>query len=81
MKKNYSKPEIVFESFKLSTSIAGTCTQQANSGDENSCEFTTPMGFTIFVSACTDESEFSVQDGEYGFCYDVPNDDKRVFAS
>jgi hypothetical protein len=82
MKKAYVKPTISFESFKMSSSIAGTCVLQANSGDPNSCEYTTSMGFVIFTAACTGKDEYSSQDGtEYGVCYDVPTADVKVFAS
>lgn len=69
MKKDYSKPAITFESFKLSTSIAGNCSQQPN--------LEASLGFNIFVTGC----EYTPQDGEFGFCYHNPDDDHRVFAS
>lgn len=77
MKKNYSKPTITFESFKLSTSIAGDCVHQATALDPNSCEFQTSMGFNIFVEKC----EFPSSDGENGVCYHNPTADLKVFAS
>lgn len=76
MKKNYSKPTITFESFKLSTSIAGDCVQKATLSNENSCEFEI-SGFKIFVEHC----EFSSSDGENDVCYHIPTADFKVFAS
>lgn len=76
MKKNYSKPTITFESFKLSTSIAGDCVHQATSLDPNSCEFEI-SGFNIFVEKC----KYSSSDGDYGVCYHNPTADSKVFAS
>ena len=39
MKRAYSKPEIFFESFKLSSSIANTCDGlKCNTGDPLTCE-------------------------------------------
>ncbi len=73
MKKNYSKPEIVFESFKLSTSIAGTCATKED-------PYEGAGGFIIFVtpSVC----DFTPQEDESsGICYQVPNEDIRMFAS
>ena len=76
MKKNYSKPEIVFESFKLSTSIAGTCELFGNQADPTNCEYDTGIG--IIFATC----EYSSQDGtEFGVCYDVPTGDPKVFGS
>lgn len=77
MKKEYVKPEIVFESFKMSTSIAGDCSLDATLADENSCEYKTDMGFKIFVSGC----EYESADGDYGVCYHQPTFDTKVFAS
>lgn len=43
MKKAYTKPELYFEDFMLSSNIAGTCGQfdfgKATSGDFNTCGF------------------------------------------
>jgi hypothetical protein len=48
MKKTYKKPEIVFESFKLSSSIATTCSEVI-SADINTCE--KEFGWDIFFGA------------------------------
>ena len=80
MKKAYIKPTLSFENFKLSTSIAGTCTLDGTSSDANSCGFDIGIGvvFITQLSGCVFES----QDGtEFGVCYDVPSADTRVFAS
>lgn len=80
MKKEYVKPTISFESFKLSTSVAGTCTLDGTLSDEQSCGYDTGVGI-IFVSKASGCS-FETQDGRFdGVCYDVPNADSRVFAS
>ena len=80
MKKNYSKPEIVFESFKLTTSIASNCDYNSNSGDKNTCSVDVGWGPSVFVSKpiCSVESE---NGNEFEVCYDVPTDDTRVFGS
>ncbi len=80
MKKIYSKPEIVFESFKLSTSIAGTCTLDGTQTNENSCGYDTGVGvvFISMASGCT----FEAQDGEVSdICYHEPTEDSKVFGS
>ena len=50
MKKTYSKPEIIFESFKMTSSIANTCSGlQGYISDGSVCEIV-DNGFTIFNS-------------------------------
>lgn len=80
MKKVYSKPQIVFESFALSQNIAANCEYTK----DDPKLYYTGMGF-----AFTDEAncEYSVPnqvggDGEYnGICYHVLADNINVFAS
>lgn len=77
--KKYSKPQIVFESFELSTNIAAGCTFQADHY-QGSCAYNGGIGglpiFT-FGASCS----FSVEDGDGGVCYYIPNGDNNVFAS
>lgn len=71
MKKIYTKPEIEFESFKMSSSIAtGGCGVSVNQID-------LPDGYDIFVDGC----EYVPVDGEFGGCYHVPTAETKVFAS
>lgn len=76
MKKEYVKPEIVFESFKMSTSIAGPCVFDHNATDRSSCSVDVG-GFTLFSSEGTCE----VIGNESEVCYHVPTDDFRTFTS
>ena len=81
MKKTYSKPEIVFEDFSLSTSITAGCDLDtpAPSYEEN-CGYPTKNGvvFVEGIQACT----YKPQGGVYnGFCYHVPADDANLFNS
>lgn len=67
MKKSYVKPQVYFENFQLSASIAGTCDPKYkfNYSDINSC-YTTVVGTegTYFAGeACTVKSD------PEGFCY------------
>lgn len=81
MKKTYQKPEIVFENFSLSKSIA-TCAQVVN------IHFLTPetcsaelegSGITLTVFASENSScQYSNEDA---LCYHVPNDTIGVFTS
>ena len=80
MKKVYSMPEIVFENFSLSTSIAGDCEVKTRLPSNNDCglEFT-GLGkvFLDTMGGCTGSDGYPVPDangdGEYGgICYHVP---------
>lgn len=79
MKKAYSKPEIVFENFSLSTNIAGDCEVKTWLPSNNTCgmEFTGIDGnvFLTDMNGCA----FQVGeggDGEFGnICYHVPYGD------
>ena len=79
MKKAYVKPQVYFEDFRLSTSIAGGCAWMANSA-ENSCTVTVPGTQETYIAdlnTCT----FTVPAENDRFCYHVPMDNKNVFSS
>ena len=81
MKKIYSKPEIMFESFTLSENIAGDCDTRINNSTEDVCAYITRTGLNVFMSsinACTTHED----DGDYnGICYHNPIDTKNLFHS
>lgn len=83
MKKAYSAPDIVFESFSLSVSIAA-CAIETNHGEDD-CGYKwdgETIIFTADVGACADN--FVIEDGSQewnGLCYDNPTSDKRLFGS
>ncbi|MBP3368024.1 MAG: hypothetical protein J6L71_01200 [Clostridia bacterium] len=70
MKKIYVKPEIKFESFKMSSSIANDCAVSVN-------EIDVPDGYNLFVTGC----EVVPADGDFGGCYHVPTAETKVFGS
>ncbi len=76
-KKAYIRPDVQLVDFSLSSSIAATCNHIATSGDINSCKYNY-NGLTVFTAEtnCT----FPIKDGGQ-FCYHVPTDDNRIFAS
>ena len=75
MKREYTKPDILFESFSLSTSIAGNCETKTDTEARGQCGLPSTGLGTIFVDtieACT----FDVEEGKYlgpgdndGICY------------
>ena len=69
MKKNYSKPEIVFESFKMTSSIANPCADgfQTNSSSLDSCEYV-HNNVNVFG---TQNGDCLIKQDE-ATCYDVP---------
>lgn len=77
MKKVYSKPEILFEDFTVTTTISAGCDKKVNS-TENVCvvEFAPGMNlFTSDVGACdTPIADGSDDYGNDGLCYHVPED-------
>ena len=76
MKKMYSKPEIMFESFMSSTNIAA-CAIDTNLQTKNICGmiFGDQVLFTTGISGCTEEG------ADYDVCYDNPSDTNNLFAS
>lgn len=85
MKKTYTKPQICFESFAMSTNIAGSCeldTPLPSSAE--SCGY--PIrGGVVFVEGtqCTyvppKDSDGNVTHN--GFCYHVPTEYNNLFNS
>lgn len=75
MKKAYSKPEIFFEDFTLTTNIAGTCEHKTDNPSMWQCSVNA-SGINVFLPDITG-CEFVVGaaggDGEFNsICYHVP---------
>lgn len=85
MKKTYTKPEIMFESFVLSSNIAGDCEAKTNLPSNSTCglDFSGLIVFMTGMAGCKDIQVDNVGgDGEYnGICYHVPTGDKNLFNS
>lgn len=81
MKKSYSKPEIFFEDFSLSTSIAGSCDKIIDNATKYVCAYYDERHnkyvFTDDIGACTTKNE----DGTNGICYHTPIDTSDLFNS
>lgn len=84
MKKTYSKPQIMFESFSLSTSIAGACGVKIDTQAAGTCGVDYGFMGTIFlpeVAGCSIVVG-GIYDGSFnGICYHVPTDSRNLFNS
>lgn len=81
MKKVYSKPDIVFESFTLSTNIAAGCERKTNTPSQDQCgfKFGSDIVYTDTMYGCTDiKPDQSLLDG---FCYHNPSENNNLFNS
>ncbi len=80
MKKAYSKPDVMFDSFSMSQSIASPCEIRANH-QEGGCGVVLTESITLFnesISPCS----WHFEDEQYdGLCYHVPFEAYNVFSS
>ncbi|MBR0302518.1 MAG: hypothetical protein IJQ80_01565 [Clostridia bacterium] len=79
MKKAYTKPTIVFDSFTVDTCIAA-CANPSGQHAQGTCGVVDISGFTVFtedISGCT----FPVDDEYNDMCYYVPSGDATLFGS
>ena len=84
MNKTYTKPDIMFEDFSLSTSIADNCSVKMGTFHQWSChvQFGTMKVFTSEVIGCRQPGCIVVDSGEFnGLCYHVPTNNKNIFIS
>ena len=88
MKRTYSKPDIAFESFSLSTSIAGNCEVKTDTKSGGECAY--PMDglgnvFLTTIHACRGVGGTPITDEQSlvfnGFCYHVPTENRNLFNS
>ena len=85
MKKEYSTPDIVFESFSLNENIVSAnsnCSRNVTTMYSNACglQYGNKIVFTIAAGGC----QVKVQDGSPlfdGLCYHIPIGDHRLFNS
>ena len=88
MKRTYVKPEVNFESFVMSTNIAGDCEPPfVNNASKGTCAVLGGAGLAIFdsqlVSECnaTPESMGGAKDYWDGICYHIPDESHNLFNS
>ena len=79
MKKPYVKPQVYFENFQLSASIAAGCKLISNAV-EYSCPYTDPdLEVTIFVEGST--CQYGPPGGNDSVCYHPPAGNNVIFTS
>lgn len=82
MKKVYSKPDILFESFTLSTNIAAGCERKTNLQTSGSCGVN--WGHSVIFTSAQYGCRSVITDGaeEYdGLCYHNPSESNNLFNS
>ena len=89
MKRAYEKPEIIFESFVMSTNIAGDCEEPfITSATRDACGIKAEAAFpgmepqvvfTIGLGNCTANGNGSEMHN--GLCYHNPTDNNNLFNS
>ncbi len=73
MKKPYIKPQIAYESFQLSTSIAASCALLGSVAAQYVCPVEDPdSGFLIFADGLTSPCDTVPVGGNDSVCYDIP---------
>lgn len=84
MKKTYSKPEIIFDDFSLSTAITGNCEVKLWTPNNESCGYK-PEGYDAFIFVQDiDGCEEKFPDGGFWgdtMCYHVPSESRNLFNS
>lgn len=87
MKKTYSKPEILFEDFTMSTNIATGCEGTVGNPAKGTCAVVGTGNIAVFtgtISACdfTPTEVGGKNDDEWdGFCYHVSTEYNNLFNS
>lgn len=83
MKKEYTKPLIVFDSFTLSTNIAANCDRHVSTMTQGICGVAGSFpGLYLFVSGvggCSIRDPDGITDD--GYCYHVPDVNRQLFHS
>jgi len=83
MRKQYVKPQIIFEDFSLSENIAAGCEIRINNSAQGTCGYAYEGGYgaTIFINETTGCSVQIPDSENNGFCYHVPIENNSLFNS
>lgn len=76
MKKTYVKPEVYFESFELSASIADNCAKPLNLNQDTCRNIFGDYRDKVFSQESCD-----MNPDQLGFCCHVPLEGSKLFAS
>ena len=81
MKKTYSKPDIMFESFKMCVNVAAGCELVTNLPSTGSCGYpidrTDKVVWAEGINGCN-----TTPSGKYdSICYHIPSDSNNLFNS
>ena len=76
MKKTYVKPEVYFESFELSASIADNCGKPLNLNQDTCREI-----FGDYRNDVFSQGTCKMDPNDFNFCYQVPFEGSKLFAS
>ncbi len=79
MKKVYRKPEVTYETFRLSESISSGCYGIANLGEGICSVYLPDAGVNVFNQAGL--CEYSGPGFDDAVCYHAPTDWNNVFSS
>lgn len=77
MRKAYEKPQIIFDSFELSQSIAAGC-EYFSKHEWTKCAVDTGDGDIIFSNG---DCKFTPPNPDDYVCYHAPDDSRNVFSS
>lgn len=81
MKKAYTTPEIIFDSFELTANIAAGCAFISSNHDPYICPvLDEELGYTIFTDY-TNGCASTPPGGNDSICYHVPTADYSVYTS
>ena len=80
MKKAYSKPQILFDSFELSQSIALGCEMISNQS-KGSCTVTDPILDLVYITDNACQGHYTEPGIEDRLCYYAPDDAYNVYSS
>lgn len=82
MKKEYTKPFIIVESFQLNAAVAASCSSDnkiAINYGENTCDDLEETGASYFGAACSTDVTTYGGDNNDTFCYHGPFDPYAVY--
>lgn len=80
MKKIYSKPEIMFDSFTLTTNIAAGCGNKINTQVDGACGIELPGYGVVFLDGVAGCKDHPIEEDDV-YCYHVPTADTKLFNS